>query len=493
MGQRLRNSLLLMGALALCGCSSGASDGPVEVAVIGEPSALFEEGLLLSPAAQHLRAASQEGLVALGASGQVVPGVAERWIVTDDGRSYIFRLRERTWPDGEPIAASDVAGTLQRHFDNLEGTSLGLDLAKISDVRAMTEKVVELRLSSPMPDFLRLLAQPELGLVKDGSGAGPMVVSRDEEQPLVRLSALDPQERGLPRRQNWEEASRTLAVRALPSKLAIEAFAQGQVDLLLNGALSAFPQIELGPLSRGTIQVDPAQGLFGLVFRSEFGLLADRDNREALSMAIDRAALIEPFGLGGWQPTTWIVPPALLAGQGLGVSRWSGLSMDERRAIAADRIRAWREQSGEDEVVLRVGLPPGQGSDLLFRGLARAWADVGVRAVQVLPGAGAELEWRDRLARYSSPRWYLNQFNCELEVGLCSQAVDDIVVASLDVTEADEKRRMMAEAHTILVEEEVFIPLGAPVRWSLVRGSIENYEANPWGLHPLFPLSGPTT
>lgn len=482
-----------MSAFALCACGPSASDGPVNVAMIGEPTALFEEGVRLSPAAQHLHAASQEGLVALDPAGQIVPALAERWIVTDDGLSYIFRLRERNWPDGEPIVASDVRAAFRALLQDLEGTSLGLDLAKVTDIRDMTEKVVELRLSSPMPDFLRLLAQPELGVVKSGSGAGPMVVSRDEEEPLARLNALAPQERGLPRRQGWEDRSRPLAVRALPPRLAIEAFAQGQVDLLLNGSLSAFPQIELGPLSRGTIQVDPTRGLFGLVFRSDFGVLAEPGTREALSMALDRAALIEPFGLGGWQPTSWIVPAGVLPGQGLGVARWPSLSLDQRREIAASRIAAWREQSAEDEVVLRVGLPPGPGSDLLFQGLARAWANIGVRAVQVLPGAGAELEWRDRVARYSSPRWYLNQFNCELEVGLCSEAVDDIVRQSLEETDVRAKRQMMAEAHNILVSEEVFIPLGAPVRWSLVRGSIANYEPNPWGLHPLFPLSGPTT
>ena len=493
MGSRLHISLTTLGLLTLCACGPSAADGPVEIAMVGEPATLFEEGVRLSLPAQHLRAASQEGLVALDPTGQIVPALAERWIVTDDGLSYIFRLRERTWPDGDPIAAPDIQAALRERLRELEGTSLGLDLAKVTDIRDMTEKVVELRLSSQMPEFLRLLAQPELGIAKSGSGAGPMIVSRDEDQPLARLSALPPQDRGLPRRQDWEESSRTLAVRALPAAPAIEAFAQGQVDLLLNGSLSTFPQIELGPLSRGTIQVDPAQGLFGLIFRSDFGVLEDPDAREALSMALDRAALIEPFGLGGWQPTSWIVPPNLIEGQSLGASRWSGLSLQERRAIAASRVQAWRQTSGEEEVVLRVGLPPGPGSDLLFQGIEQAWAEIGVRAVQVLPGAGAELEWRDRLARYSSPRWYLNQFNCELEVGLCSEAVDEMVRESLTVTDVRAKQRMLAEAHAILVAEEVFIPLGAPVRWSLVRGSINNYEANAWGLHPLFPLSGPTS
>ncbi|MEO1729270.1 MAG: ABC transporter substrate-binding protein [Pseudomonadota bacterium] len=479
--------------MALSGCGQFPADGPIEVAIIGDPGSLFEEGVRLSAAGQHMRAASKEGLVALDPAGQVVPAIAERWIVTDDGQSYIFRLGERAWPDGEAITATDIRSALRDLLNQLEGTSLGLDLAKVTEVRAMTERVVELRLSSPMPDFLRLLAQPELGIIKSGSGAGPMVMSRDEDQPLVRLSALSPQERGLPRRPDWEVASRPLSVRSLPPGAAIEAFSDGRADVILNGTLTSFPQINLGPLFRGTIRVDPTQGVFGLVFTSDQGVLEDPAMREALSMALDRTALIEPFGLSGWQPTSWIVPPELFEGLGLADTRWDGLSLEDRRSVAAQRIARWKGDNPEEEVVLRIGMPPGPGSDLLFQGIARDWAQIGVRAVQVLPGAGADLEWRDRLARYSSPRWYLNQFNCDLEIGLCSEAVDEIVRASLSIRDARAKQRILADAHQVLVAEDVFIPLGAPVRWSLVRGSISNYEPNPWGLHPLFPLSGPTT
>ncbi len=484
-------------ALVLVSCGPSTADGPVQVAIIGEPAeSLSDSGTRLTPVAQHLRAASFEGLVMLDAAGQVVPAIAERWIITDDGLSYIFRVGERTWPDGEPITANDIRNALRDLIKQYEGTSLGLDLAKVTEVRAMTERVVELRLSGPMPEFLRLLAQPEMGIVKSGSGAGPMIASREDEgdaaqQPLVRLSALPPQDRGLPQRQDWEESSRPVAVRSMPAEQAIEAFSQGDIDLLLNGRIATLPMVELGPLSRGTVQVDPALGLMGLVVRSDSGVLADPARREALSMALDRGALIEPFGLGGWQATSWIVPPAQFTAQAPPPSRWPGLSLDERRRIAAARIAAWRSQSGESEVVLRIAMPPGPGSDLLFRGIARAWATIGVRAVQVRPGSGAELEWRDRLARYSSPRWFLNQFNCELELGLCSEAADALVRETLTITDPALKEQKFAQAHAALIAQEVFIPLGAPVRWSLVRGAIAQYQANPWGLHPLLPLSGP--
>ena len=480
-------------AIAAISCGPVRDSGPVDVAIIGSDEELFADGVRLSTAAQHLRAATAEGLVALDSSGQVVPAIAERWIVTDDGLSYIFRLRDAGWPDGDPITAAEVRRILRDRQRALDGTSLGLDLAKITDVRAMTGRVIEIRLSGPMPEFLRLLAQPELGLVRAGSGTGPMIMSRDESDALVRLNPLAPEDRGLPARQDWEDYARPLTLRALPADEAVDAFSLGQVDLVLNGKLVNFPLAELGPLSRGTIQVDPALGLFGLMVLDDSGLLAEPERRKALSMALDRAALIQPFGLGGWQPTEWIVPPALFeAPAPYPASRWPELDLEARRRIAAARIAEWVAETGEDPVLI-IELPPGPGSGLLLQTLRRAWQTVGIRTVRAAPGEPADLRLRDRLARYSSPRWFLNQFNCELELGLCVPEADELVRQALALRNPAEKRARLLEAHRALVDGEIFIPLGPPVRWSLVRGAVGPYTANQWGLHPLFPLTQPTT
>lgn len=482
-------ALLLM-LLASCGPSSDS--GPVKLAIIGSPEDLLQQGARLSPAAQHVRAATFEGLVALDPGGQVIPALAERWIVTDDGLSYIFRLRDLTWPDGEEITAYDIRRLLRESILRLRGTSLGLDLAKVAEIRAMTRRVVEVRLSSPMPDFLRLLAQPELGFARNGSGAGPMVMSRVKESRAIRLTALPPEKRGLPAQDDWEARSRPLIVEARSARQAVAAFLRGDVDLVLGGSIIDFPLAEAGPLSRGTIQLDPAVGLLGLAILEETGLLADPARREALSMAIDRDALIQPFGLGGWQASTWIVPPGAFSESRYPPQRWQDLSIAQRRSAAAARIRAWTLQTGK-EAKLRLALPKGPGSDLLFRQLARAWGSIGVSVERVAPGERAQIELRDIVARYSSPRWYLNQFNCSLKAGLCSPEADALVRQSLAERDLATRERLLAEAHAALVAREVFIPLGAPVRWSLVRGSISNYLANQWGVHPLFPLSQPAS
>src|SRR5688500_12350934 len=82
--------LPLAGLAAGCGRSDNSA---LEIAIIGSGEGMFEGGAPLSSAGQHLRAATAEGLVALNAEGHVIPALADRWIVTDDGRSYIFRLR----------------------------------------------------------------------------------------------------------------------------------------------------------------------------------------------------------------------------------------------------------------------------------------------------------------------------------------------------------------------------------------------------------------
>src|SRR6476619_5791531 len=98
---RLLPQLPVLALLALlAGCGARDSGKAVQVAYIGAPDALLDKGLRLAAPAQQIRAATAEGLVSLDATGELVPALAERWIVTEDGLSYIFRLRNSNWPDG---------------------------------------------------------------------------------------------------------------------------------------------------------------------------------------------------------------------------------------------------------------------------------------------------------------------------------------------------------------------------------------------------------
>ena len=471
-------------AALIAGCDANSNPDEIAIAFIGEPDSLFEKGLRLSPAGQHARAATVEGLVSLDAAGEIVPGLAERWIVTDDGLSYIFRLRDSDWPDGEPITGEAVRDKLRGSLRELRGTSLALDLAPVSEVRAMTGRVVEIRLSSPMPDLLRLLAQPELGIAHRGSGTGPMQVERDGDVAI--FTPLPPERRGLPAQPGWK--ARTLRVQAMTARHAVSEFSAGRVDLVLDGRLATLPLADVGPLSRGTVRLDAARGLFGLRVVDPRGFLADAARREALAMAIDRETLMTPFNIAGWIPTSRLVADGLPGDPGTIGERWEGLSLEQRRAEAARRVSQW-ESGNAEQAVVRVALPRGPGSRVLFDKLAADWREIGVGAVLVEPDANADLRLLDTLARFADARWYLDQFACPVRRTLCSEEADALVRAASAESDPLTRAALLAEAEAELTALNGFVPLGSPIRWSLVRGEIEGFVENPWSLHPLFPLS----
>jgi ABC-type oligopeptide transport system substrate-binding subunit len=164
------------------------------------------------------------------------------------------------------------------------------------------------------------------------------------------------------------------------------------------------------------------------------------------------------------------------------------MTLEQRRTEARQRVARWRADSGEGPQ-LRIHLPRGPGSDLLFDGLSENLAAIGVSTQRAAEPDAADIVLRDRVARYASPRWFLNQFNCAVSRGACSEDADYLVSLALDARDGVEAASYLYEAETALLAINRYIPLGAPIRWSLVRADIEAFAENPWNIHPLFPLS----
>jgi ABC-type oligopeptide transport system substrate-binding subunit len=495
---RLRLLLFVALALPLGSCGRG-DDGALDVAFIDTPENLYNTGLRLSEGGQHVRAATGAGLIALDANGEVIPALADRWIVTDDGRSFIFRLRDGTWPDGREITAESARSALLGTLRGLRGTSLGLDLAPISEVRAMAGRVIEIRLSSPVPMLLQLLAQPELTLTRAGAnGTGDMVMehppaqcSRQAEECAAQavLTMKPPVERGIPEAEGWRKYVREIHLRAATAREAVKLFDDGEVQLVLGGRIGALPLVDVGPLSRGTVQLDPVIGLFGLQVRRENGFLETARNREVLAMAIDRTALIAPFNIDGWVPTTRIVAPGLVGDPGTVPERWSGQPIEALRAEAAARVARWRRENGGAEAKLALAIDRSPGLDILFRELSAQLGLAGIRLERVNSVREADLVLLDRVARYADSRWFLDQFNCSLRNGACTPQADRLVREALEADGAGPRAAKLAEAEAAMTLSNIYIPFGSPLRFSLVRGTVQGFVPNRWAFHPLPPLA----
>jgi len=116
-----------------------------------------------------------EGLVRMH-SGQVQPGIAEKWEISSDGKTYTFHLRDAKWSDGQPVTAYDFEYGIRRLLDPKTGAAyafaghiiqngLEYNTGKITDVnqlgvKAIDEKTLEIKTASPAPYFLGYLSLP---------------------------------------------------------------------------------------------------------------------------------------------------------------------------------------------------------------------------------------------------------------------------------------------------------------------------------------------
>jgi ABC-type oligopeptide transport system substrate-binding subunit len=125
-------ALLLTIAALLSGCSQGVDNDRVRVDVIEERPRPFNISAAPLPlASAYLRSATAQGIVTFDAKGRVAPGLANRWIVTDDGMSYIFRLNKTRWNDGREVTSDEVAGLLTARIGELRKGRFNAELAVI--------------------------------------------------------------------------------------------------------------------------------------------------------------------------------------------------------------------------------------------------------------------------------------------------------------------------------------------------------------------------
>lgn len=123
-----------------------------------------------------------DSLVELDPSLHVVPGLADTWTITQDGRTYRFHLREGvTFHDGTELTADDVVFTFERLLSpanvnrSLAGsyalTVAGAEefsagrVGALAGVRAVDDHTVEIELRYPSLYFLEVLSLDGLRIV----------------------------------------------------------------------------------------------------------------------------------------------------------------------------------------------------------------------------------------------------------------------------------------------------------------------------------------
>lgn len=474
---RLLSSLLLLLSATLAGCAEGVDNERVRVDVIEERPRPFNVSAAPLPlASAYLRAATAQGLVTFDEKGRVAPGLANRWIITEDGMSYIFRLNKARWNDGREIGSQEVARLLTARIRELGRGRLGPELGVIDRVVAMTGKVVEIRLKAPMPYLLELLALPEFGLLSKGAGSGPMQARKFGQAMQLRRNETDAEGAQI-------LGNAMVTLRRGEASLVLARYALGMSDLVEGGRFENFPLLEAAKIRPNEIQFDAVPGLFGLQVMQDGPFLSDSANRAAIAMAIDRPKLLTAFDIVAWRETVTLVPESLPNRAETARPAWAAPSMEDRRAIALATVANWKRENG-DIKPLRVALPRGYGSRIFFARLRADLAMIGIDIERVTIDRPHDLQLVDRTAEQSSPAWYLDQLSCKLAT-ICSTRADEIVAEARLTNDMAMRAILLGQAEAELQATVAFIPIANPLRWSVVRPGLLGHFANGRGWHLL--------
>lgn len=300
-----------------------------------------------------------------------IPGLAESWKSSADGRTYTYTLREGLkWSDGRPLTAEDIAYTVNRGRDEewLNYTStVGNLTARATDDRTVviTSKVPDPKLPTMdayiVPkhvweklDEKQITKYPAL----DGVGSGPFTLVELKRGQFWRLQANPNHWAGRP-------AVDEVVFRLFNNADAmVAALKSGEIDAIHDVPTNSFKGLES---DANIVTVEGQQGGFDeLAINGGDGLekphpaLLDLRVRQAIAHAIDKQTLVDRVLVGLGQPIEAMSPSANPA--------WvPEIPAGERYDFDLDRARQILDQAGyEDTNGDGIREMPGGGTPLRF-------------------------------------------------------------------------------------------------------------------------------
>ncbi len=298
-----------------------------------------------------------EGLVTEDARGRLVPGMAQRWSVSADGRRWSFVLRDGLrWSNGEVLDAPQVVASFRRAFSPATAAPFGelFDaLANAQAVQAGERPAVSLGVAAPdartvvftlnrsasLPSLLTLpIAFPVYLPAVHEHGAQHTRPGNLVSNGAYRLQAWTPQANLVVERNEHFHDAANVAIPLVRFQVTEDAAAELQRfaagDLDLTEVVPPQPLAALRARFGDQLRIAPYIGAFWLGFNLIQPPLANQPAlREALALAVDRDLLTRHVTGLGEIPAYGIVPPGI-AGYAPASTHWSALSHAEREARA---------------------------------------------------------------------------------------------------------------------------------------------------------------
>lgn len=493
---------------------------------VGQDMKDLDPHLATAAADYNVLSALFEGLVAEDPVDlHPVPGVAASWVITDAGLTYTFHLRpEARWSNGDPVTAQDFANSFKRVLTPAlaapNAPALYLirgaeefhkgresDFAKVG-ILTPDPRTLRLTLAHPSASFLAQLNQAVWfpvhlpSIEKHGSatdranawarpgklvGNGPFQLEAWRTGQVI-VAAKSP--------TYWDAATVRLAGIQFHTLEGVDveerAFRAGQLhvtDALPAGKIDTYQKE-----SPEQLRIDPLLSTYFYRLNTAKPALRSAPVRRALSLGIDRNAIVEKILRGGQLPARAFTPPGT-AGYTFPVA-----ATDHAAEVAAAR-----------KLLAEAGFPDGRGlppiellyntSDnhrLIAEAIQEMWRrDLGVEVRLANQEFNSTLEARrtgtyDILrsswsADYVDPASFLDIFRSDSGnnfTGWSNPEYDTALTAAARAATATERNALFLKAEALLLEAAPIIPIYHYTHVFVIRPEVKGWRPTLLDHHP---------
>jgi oligopeptide transport system substrate-binding protein len=434
-----------------------------------------------------------EGLMRLDLNGQPTHAIAEEVLVSDDGKTYTFKLRSSFWTNGQPVTAHDfeyawkkiLEPSFHTVFDYLLHPILNAQRVKAGElppealgIHAVRDHELVVELEKPTPYFLELcclwiysplcknLDKTRPGWayygdhtyvcngpfkLKHWSRNGGIVVVKNErywDRDKVSLEEID------------------ISIIENPL-VALELFEQGELDWL-GEPISETP-LCLFQQKRPDIHMQPMSAVQWYVLNVQRPPFCSAKVRRAFSYAIDRLAIIKNVLYGDERPASSVLPASLSL---LGDQQSLFYDPQEAKRLFAEGL----EEQGLTPAMLKpihLVCYDQEPHKSIARTVIQSWKDIfGICVVLDVVGWHEFFEKLGGVNDIIAPVWYswyqdpmysLAIFKSASSTINASKWSDDRLVALLnraeDTKEREERSFLLRETERIVMQEMPIIPI----------------------------------
>ncbi len=334
------STALLCGAVAVwvSGCTAASVEREpdwIQVRLKKNPNTL-DPARIVDLDSARIAAKLFSGLVSFDAQLQPIGDLSRSWILSADGRTYHFVLRDDAFfSNGRAVTAHDVVFSFERVLapqtrsprtwvlSRIQGADAFMQghADRVAGLRALGPHRLEIELAEPFAPFVSMLGLPTAYVVpredverlgeefgRQACGSGPFMLAEWKHNQYVRLR----------KNPNWRgpgPLSSGICYRIIPEDFtAMVAFEKGSLDILPEIMASEYARYTRDPKWRAYVQQAIGLNTYYLGLNCRREPFKDVRVRQALNYAIDRPTMLAAILDGRGEIASGPVPPKLRRG-----------------------------------------------------------------------------------------------------------------------------------------------------------------------------------